>query len=58
MEEFIEITEEINEEPMKTVNEEEIQEKAIEAGVYFEEGRKRKRWALELKVLYLMKLTK
>ena len=43
MEEFAEITEEINEEPVKTANKEEIQEKIAEVGVEVEEGRKRKR---------------
>ena len=42
MEEFSEIAEEI-EESVKTINQEEIQEKAVEVGVKVEEGRKRKR---------------
>ena len=41
MEEFDEIVEEI-EELVKTINQEEIQEKTTEAGVEVEEGRKRK----------------
>ena len=48
MEEFAEIAEEI-EEPMKTFNQEEIQEKTTEAGVEVEEGRKIKRWEEEEK---------
>ena len=67
MEECAEIAEEI-EKPMKTVNQEEIQEKVVQAGVEVEEGRKRKRGGgggggeeenepveTKLMILYLMK---